>query len=700
MENENKPEIRVICENSIANPNIRDTLIPDGRDEAEYVTVPELMGYIQELYSTSSNMLQDVLFLDTESDPDTKKPWTVQMLMNGEYKLIDHPKKNHFLKEWMSKAKHVVIFNAPYDMGVLSIRHGKKFKWVGDKWHMNIEGYHYEVRKMNILGSHIKSHGDAPKVFDAFKIWGLLVSGEAVSLEDIAWDEFRVKMIPYSEENSKTEAYQKQDVVLLAKVYLRFFERTKDLFEIAGYDSKDFENIHTQATFPKNEYAKVYSSMKDWRDHNVAENARFKLKYALDDAYNGGITCSLYRGTVEDTAWFDIHGAYAHVIEFENTDQYKLHTWKEIEPPEELPRDNHPILCNVVTDVVMMKINGSLKIFRLKHPTKRDMWSYDILAMRLLFPDANIKIISALEYIGLNPVSESLPSKWSAEKESRQEKEGKTPRVMFLKFLSNTSYGITAQSEPWATIHTNKALAGVITSRAHLILCEMIDEARKMGCQWLYSDTDSICVKLNGADPAELDKRLNKRISPYTCECELVGKTRILSLKRYIAYDGVDTEGNPVEDKIKIHGISIYNVTKEDILGMLQGKTNYDPLLIKQMTANTERTLNRLVKLCPETKKYAHPFMFVKDIPDPLGRSKQDWFRRTWFPHEDVKLDRPKGKKATEDYARDFFVFDSITQARLFYGDKTPAERTEPDVLITKTKVDWDAIDEYLFGDL
>lgn len=680
QQNENS---RIIVENSIVNTNIERP--------GEYVTVPELMEYVRELYSHHAVMLQDVLFLDTESDPKTKKPRTIQMLMNGEIEIINHPKKYKLLKEWMTKAKVVVIYNAPYDLGVLSIWYKNKNNWQEDKWHFKIEGFFYEVRRLGIGTNYIKSHGKAPKVFDMQKLWNLLVSNGVRKLEDIVWDEFKVKMIPWSDENSKTEAYQLQDVVLLAKTYVRFFERTADIEEIAGYTPEQWERICTQASFPKNEYLKVYPLLPEWRKHNLSENARLKLKYAFEEAYNGGITCALYRGIIPDSVWSDVHGMYAHVMAFENTDQYKLYELKEIEPPKELTRDNKPLLCRIKTDAVIMKIADSLKMFRLRYKGKRWVMSYDVLALRLIFPDADIEIIEAVEPIPLNPVSESLPKKWSDRKEELQAKKGKTPRVMLYKFMSNTSYGITAQRKPWDTEHTNELIASIITSRAHLVLAEMIDEARKMGTIWCYSDTDSICVKLNGADPVELDKRLNERIAPYTCECEFIGKTRILSLKRYIAYDGVDLKGNPVKDKIRLHGKSVYNITEEDVLNMLNGKINYEPLLIKQMTANTPRSMKRIMTLCPKIT-HPHPFMFVKDVPDPRGRSKQDWFEQTYLPHIDNKLDTPENTCVNDNFMRNFFWFNDLMQARLFYGDETRAGDKDPDELLNREYIDWDSL--------
>jgi len=37
-------------------------------------------------------------------------------------------------------------------------------------------------------------------------------------------------------------------------------------------------------------------------------------------------------------------------------------------------------------------------------------------------------------------------------------------------------------------------IAGMITARSHLALIEMVDECRRHGLVWRYSDTDSVCV--------------------------------------------------------------------------------------------------------------------------------------------------------------------------------------------------------------
>lgn len=650
-------------------------------------------------------MKDGLLFLDTESDPITKKRMTIQMRMNGESVIIDHPAKRHLLKEWMSKAEAVIIFNAPYDMGVLSAMKGNSYKYENDKWSMMIEGYEYDVMAINGPRNHIKSHGDAPPVIDLMKLWTILVDDSNFSLKALIKKELGQKPIPYTPENAKTYAYQAQDVECLEKLWYKFLEKISGITNVAGYTYHEWQKINTPATFPKIAYKAEYPMLAEWMKYNEEQDKMFNLKFALEEAYNGGITCALYRGTVLNTGWFDIHGAYAHVIEYENTDQYKKYHWEEADPTLQLERDRSPVLCKVSTDVVMKKVNNSLKLYRVEKPAVKWMWSYDILAMRELFDDAHIKVIKAYRPVPENHVEVSLPAQWSALKEEEQRLHGKTTLREYYKFMSNTSYGITAQREPNYTIHTNMCIAGIITSRAHLILCEMINEARKAGCDWLYSDTDSICVRLNDVNPKELDVNLNKRIAPYGCECEFIGPTRVLSLKRYIARDGTDLEGNKVKDKVRLHGKGQYNITENDMRNMLAGNPNLNPVFIKQVKANTMRTYNRVLKLDPRIT-HPHPFMFIKDIPqgktneegcfEPL--IKQNWFDK-WYTHIDTKLTSPAKARPDDEFERDFIKFKSDFEASIYYGEASNSNCVDCDDISGESYRDWDAEDASLFGE-
>jgi hypothetical protein len=320
------------------------------------------------------------------------------------------------------------------------------------------------------------------------------------------------------------------------------------------------------------------------------------------------------------------------------------------------------------------------------------MWNFDIQALNCLFPVAHIDVLEAYYPRPLIKIERSLPKEWSELKEEEEKLHGKTTLREYYKLLSNSSYGITAQRNPYKSKHTNMVAAGIITSRAHLILCQMIETARSYGCEWLYSDTDSICVDLHGCDPGVLEKALNDRIAPYSCGCEFVGKTNVLSLKRYIAYGGCDLEGKRVHDKVRLHGKSIYSIDEMDMRSMLMGKKNYSPLRISQVSANTPRTLTRCLNLNPKIT-HPHPFMFEKGIE--TDKTKQDFFDK-WREHIDTKTTVPPNATINDEFKRAFRVFRSYKHAVNFFNGRN----VEAEDVFDLTYREWDKEDEILFGEL
>lgn len=648
--------------------------------------------------------LDNILFLDTESDENTKEIISIQLYWNGHIEIIKNTKHLERIVALWEQSEAVVIWNAPYDMGVLSSLPGNSHEWKGEKkeskeeekkWFMELFGYKYQVKKLASHYNHIAcGNKNTPPVIDLLKLWNILIETKDLKFKHVSNRHLGVETINYSAENAKTRDYQVQDVVYLCSLWYKFLEKVSTIPLVSDYTYADWGKICTPASFVKNAYLKEYPTLKEWKETNKTENEKWGLTYALEQAYNGGITCALYHGTIVNTAWFDIHGAYAHVIEYENTDIYKKYHWEQVEPDQELDRDRNPLLCKVKTNTFICSINDSLKIFQVKNREEWWMWSYDILALRNLFDDADIVILEAYKPVPENPVVTSLPAQWSALKEEEERLHGKTTLREYYKFMSNTSYGITAQRNPHSTIHTNMCIAGIITSRAHLILCEMINEARKMGCEWMYSDTDSICVRLNGAEPQELDKILNERITPYSCGCEFIGSTRILSLKRYIAVNGKELDGTKAKDKVKTHGKSVYNLSEDDISEMLSGKIDLSPLYISQVTATTPITFKRCEKLC-STITNPHPFMFTTNIP--TGRNKQDFFRK-WYKHIDAKLTVPEKGKVDDEFERNFHVFFNFRAADKHYtrlkGEDLMFEEDDFDL----TFRDYDAEDKVLFG--
>lgn len=634
-----------------------------------------------------------LLFVDTESNPVTKEPETIQLKMSGQPPVIIDPSKPGYLNKVWSECEAVVMFNAPYDMGVLSRINGKEPEYKNDKWYMEIAGFQYRVKRLNQHSNMIKPVGTngkgvyAPPVIDLLKLWSILIENKDISLKSLIKRELGVNPIPYSAENAKTRAYQEQDVIQLEKLWDIFLHKVSTIPNVAGYNYSDWGGINTGATFAKKAYEEKYPQLTAWKKQNHDENEKWGLTGALEQAYNGGITCAMYHGTRDNTAWYDIHGAYAHVIEYENIDRYKLFTWENSDYDDE-----KPVLCYCKTNVVLTKINHSLKIFGVKDPAYRYMWNFDIQAMKCLYPDACIDVIQAWCPAPLIKTDQSLPKEWSKLKEEEERLHGKTTLREYYKLLSNSSYGITAQREPFESKHTNMVIAGIITSRAHLILCQMIETARSYGCEWLYSDTDSICVDLHGCDPGILENALNERIKPYSCGCEFVGKTRVLSLKRYIAVKGCDLEGKAVKDKVRTHGKSIYYIDETDMRSMLLGKENYSPLHISQVCANTQRTLNRCLKLNPKIT-YPHPFMFETGIETEM--CKQDFFNK-WREHIDTKTSVPPNATINDEFKRDFRVFRSYKHAVNFFNGRN----VEVEDVFDLTYRQWDKEDEILFGEL
>lgn len=664
-----------------------------------------------------------ILYIDTESDPITKQPLTVQYRYGGEDGVISEFNDETYtlISSMWRDADAVIMFNAPYDLGVLSIawpRHNS-YEWTdtkhGQYWKICIFGCAYRVRRIsgfrNLIKPLARTHDDTGRayqkkasrpastpVIDLLKLWSILVDdGEkrSISLNALIERELHRKAIPYTPENAKTLEYQLQDVRCLEELWHIFLEKVSNIEAVRGYSYEQWAYVKTPATFTKIAYEEEYSDLKMWQAWNNEQDRQMKLAAALEQAYHGGITVALKRGVSNRTAWFDINGAYAHVIEYENTDRYLCYTWKEADPAGyELARDGKPALCHVRTDAVLDTIAKSLKIYRLKRPTTAYMWGYDILALRALFPGCRIEINKVYELEPLVDVSESLPARWSAMKEEEERLHGKTTRRAFFKLLCNTSYGIKAQREPFTTIHTNMAVAGLITARAHLILCEMIDEARRHGCRWIYSDTDSICVEHEDVDIAALSSAINARIAPYTAECEGYDRrTRILSLKRYTSTGGRNIDGSIPANKIRLHGRGQYKVSQEDIWAWTEGADPGDmPLRLTSIAANTQRTMNRVLSLNPLARSHIHPFAFETDIRS--DRSAREWFS-AWFAHIDTKTSYEEGADVWAEFYRDIRTFESAYHAHSFYNAKI-VEDEDVEAAVSEY-IDWDREDAYAF---
>ena len=114
--------------------------------------------------------LNNILFIDSESNPITKEPECLQWLIGDSYGIIEDftDKEYYKIRELWSRADAVVMFNAPYDMGVLSIMFRKNsYKWKVTQhgsittektaaWNMGLFGNRYSVRKISFFRNMIK----------------------------------------------------------------------------------------------------------------------------------------------------------------------------------------------------------------------------------------------------------------------------------------------------------------------------------------------------------------------------------------------------------------------------------------------------------------------------------------------------------------------------------------------------------------
>lgn len=652
-------------------------------------------------------MCAEYLYIDTESDPATKRVETVQYRFRGTHGIISEFTRDSwsFLAALWQQADGVVMFNAPYDLGVLSSAFPglNSFAWVngdyGNYWNLRIFGDHYKVRRIaghrNLITAFAREHtpefeklshrsrAKSTPVIDVLKLWSILVDdgrNGSISLKALIKRELGREAIPYSPEAAATDAYRYQDVDCLEEVWHRFLDRVAGIADVAGYGPEEWAFVKTPATCTKLAYENAYPHLRAMQGRNDESDAEHGLSGALETAYHGGITIALHRGLLPNTAWFDLKGAYASVISFLNTDTWLEYTW-EHGGYEQIESREIPVLCRVETDAHIASVNKSLKIFRTRQKQRSWYWNFDVQTLKILFPDARITLLDCYRPLPGNPCEQSLPAEWNRLKDEEKARNGKTTLYDYYKFLSNTSYGIKAQRSPFRTVHTNLVIAGIITSRVHLSLVEMMDECRSCGMRWLYSDTDSVCLQY-GTIPDDIEDRINARIAPMRAECEGIGfHTRILSLKRYVSAGGRYLDGRPAGDKIKLHGKGRYRISPKFILDCVTNQRcdDHKPLVIGQLAANTAVTLKQLINAYPPCESHVHPFAFHTNIP--TERSLSEWFW-SWYAHSDTKLSLPDGDvPVTAEYSREFMTFETYAEALRFWNAQLPDEPVEPETI-------------------
>ena len=621
----------------------------------------------------------NILFIDTESNPKTKQPLSIQWLFQGEHGIITefNEETYEFIRSMWDSASAIVGYNILYDLGVLSIAYpqntysatkeggGVSSMWIhrifGHNYHTRRLGFHHNlIRHFNRVDKNGKSLSKTPStpIIDLLKLWAILVDNdggsEGIGLSAVCRREFNVDMKDWSEETALTDEYRIQDVIMLERLFKRFFEKISNIKEVEDYSLETWSRIHSPATFVKLAYEHAYPDLKEWQKKNDREEARAKLVRPLEDAYFGGLTISFYRGVIKDTMWFDLSGAYSKSMQILNTDAYLRYRWRKAPEADIWVRDK-PYLVEVKTTAVISSVNNSLKVFNVRKPKRRWYWNFDLLMLELLIPNHKMEVLQVYEPVPMNGCEVSLPGEWDKLKDEEEAKNGKTTLREFYKLLSNTSYGVKAQRKPYRTVHTNMCIAGMVTARCRLALLEMADECMLRGLEWIYSDTDSVCVV--GEYYPELIDHINKRIAPFTAECEGYDKTTtILSLKRYMSVGGNG------RNKIMLHGKGIYRVSQNDIMNALSGDIKDEALYINQLSANTPRSMTIMLNRMPELKEFIHPYAFERN--SKTERTFKEWFM-SWYAHIDTKTSFGLGSVYSDDFSN-MHILESFR--RLFWN--------------------------------
>lgn len=638
--------------------------------------------------------LDNVLFLDTEHNEDDYSIDCVQVLYRGKAEIITEfsPFNLDKLKSYFNNSDAIITWNGLFDGGKLATLGDNTYRWVEDEagrgayWELNLFGNIYRVRRIgghrNLVKCMNREKTEAERrrkqkgtpstpFIDMLKLWSILIESDntqniSLALKDTLKRHGYKDIIKYSKENAKTEAYRLQDVYGLKYLTEIFLNKIESILDLKNYTWKQWSDVKSPATFTKWAYERRYN-LKEFKEHNEGIlNSHNGLRAALEQAYKGGITISMHRGKIENTGWVDIKSAYANTIKHFNTDRFLMYDVLEHDGSNwDYKKTN--CLLRVRQNFCIESINKSLKMFKLSKPATRYVWYDDIEASKNFYEGYECEILGGFEFIPLVNCKKSLVEEWVACKEEEGLKDRNITLYEYYKFLSNTSYGIKAQRTPFETVHTNMAIAGMITANVHRILSVINKTVRDVGYRPLYNDTDSCCFSqgkvFTEKEMDELITEINRRIYPYMVDGEGFNKTTtILSLKRYISIGGTG------KDKVRLHGKGRYNIYETDTRGYIEHKIIPEKqLMITNLAGNTERTLKQLLKLAPQFIQHAHPFMFIKNVP--TDRSIED-FMIDWYTHIDTKMTKPEGDISADlEFERDFREFDNIISATLFYGE-------------------------------
>lgn len=670
--------------------------------------------------------LEKILFIDTESNPVTKQPECISWLY-GQYKGIIREFNYDTYKQmcdlW-SSCDAVMMFNAVYDCGVLSIMYPQNsYEWKtkiieemeskSSMWRMEIFKNVYGIRKISSHRNFIKTYhednegkyikGDTTTpIIDLLKLWSILIDEgkdwskypnkkyAGIGLKSLIYNELDKNPIEYSAKNALTDAYCYQDVECLKELTKLFFEKIERLDEVNTLSLEEWSKIVTPATFVKMLYEREYGSkdIKKMQKSNDRIIKSLKLNVALEQAFHGGITLSMYRGEIKEGFWLDIKGAYSKAIEVLNTDKYMSFDIESVDVKD--INFVEPHLLKVKANFILKSINGSLKLFYVEVPHQVYIWNFDITACNNLIDDFKYTVLEAYKIIPCCDIKESLPVTWNNKKNEEKKWNGKTTLYEFYKFLSNTSYGIKAQRKPFTTKHTNMVIAGMITSKVHEVLTTIIKVTREHGYKNLYNDTDSAFSEGKYSDTVY--KAISTAIAPFEVEYEgSYDFNKFLSLKRYVSIKG--HIGNTlVSDKIKLHGKGRYSVSQKEILEYTLTQTLKEdaPLNISQFVANTQLGIKMILNQFPQLDRYKHPFMFVRDVESKILKSE---FMDKWYTHIDTKTTTDKKK---DSFYREFRRFYSMLEVLEFFEECKPKEIKENEASTGETDTgenyrNWDA---------
>ena len=677
--------------------------------------------------------VENLLFIDTETNEDTQAIDCITYLIGDKMGIIEEFNDDtyNFLRDLWHFSEGVVFYNAPFDMGVLS----KAYKYNGFEWREDINedtetkssywdmllfGHRYKVKKLSYSANFIYPMGrkNIVPIIDLLKLWGLLIEtrNEKVSIRlkslitrHLNWENGAIE---YTKENAKLDAYRYQDVIAPKELMYIFLDKIKDINKLNDFSAVEWGSIKSSATFSKIFYKKEYEDLKQYQEDNDKEISKFKLSSSLEKAYHGGMTFAFYRGNIFNCAWIDIKGAYANAMVHMNTDRYLRF---KIEKVNSFDLES-PYLLYIKSNFVIDTIEGGLKTYYVKEPYNNWIWNYDIAAIENLIDDFKYEIIEIYKFIPDLDVKDSLPKVWNNYKNIEEKENGKSTLYNFYKLLSNSSYGIKAQRIPSRTHHTNMVIAGMITSRAHLILTTINKIIRNQGYTLLYNDTDSACFHFDNKqsddplnpnynnDPFDLTliDKVNKAIFPYEVDYEGIYRdNRFLSLKRYVCSHATDFEytnkkmiGYVPNDKIKVHGKGQYDLTFDDMYyAVYPPETPRDDrkLNIKQFSGTTKRTLKRIMVKFPNFKSELRPFMFVTNIKSDTYISS---YLGKWVNHIDKKLTIKEGK--VSDFYRTFRKFNNRNAALLFYKNSLKKERSVYGSNMSDSFIFYDAMEKEL----